>query len=64
MGERVPGSWEGRAMGADGLNTVVVNQKDGAPEGAVFIGRPSPFGGPFVIGKSDTRAEVVEKYRA
>jgi len=51
-------------MGAGELSAVVVNRKDGAPEGAVFIGRPSPFGNPFVIGKSDTRAEVVEKYRA
>lgn len=29
----------------------------------VYIGRPSRFGNPFVIGKDGTRAEVIEKYR-
>jgi hypothetical protein len=30
----------------------------------VFIGRPSTFGNPFVIGRDGTRAEVIAKYRA
>ena len=30
----------------------------------VYIGRPSEWGNPFVIGKDGSRAEVVEKYRA
>ncbi len=30
----------------------------------VNVGRPGPFGNPFVIGKDGTRAEVVEKHRA
>jgi len=30
----------------------------------VFIGRPSKWGNPFVIGKDGTREEVIEKYRA
>lgn len=29
----------------------------------IYIGRPSPWGNPFVIGRDGTRAEVVEKYR-
>ena len=29
----------------------------------VYIGRPSKFGNPFVIGKDGTRTEVIEKYR-
>lgn len=37
---------------------------DGVPAGAVYIGRPSKWGNPFVIGKDGTREEVVEKYRA
>lgn len=29
----------------------------------VFIGRPSPWGNPFKIGRDGTREEVVAKYR-
>jgi len=29
----------------------------------VYIGRPSKFGNPFVIGKDGTREEVIVKYR-
>lgn len=29
----------------------------------VFIGRPSKWGNPFVIGRDGTRAEVIAKYR-
>ncbi len=29
----------------------------------VYIGRPSYWGNPFVIGKDGTREEVIEKYR-
>ncbi len=28
----------------------------------VYIGRPGPWGNPFVIGKDGTRAEVIVKY--
>ncbi len=34
------------------------------PTGAVYIGRPSKWGNPFIIGRDGTRAEVIEKYRA
>lgn len=29
----------------------------------VYIGRPSKWGNPFVVGKDGTREEVIEKYR-
>ena len=31
-------------------------------EQSVYIGRPSPWGNPFVIGKDGTREQVVEKF--
>jgi len=34
-----------------------------APKNAVYIGRPSKWGNPFVIGKDGTREEVIAKYR-
>jgi hypothetical protein len=34
------------------------------PEGVVFVGRPSRWGNPFVIGRDGDRAAVVEKHRA
>jgi hypothetical protein len=30
----------------------------------VYIGRPSPFGNPFVIGRDGERAAVIGRYRA
>lgn len=35
-----------------------------APVGAVYIGRGSPWGNPYVIGNDGTRDEVCEKYAA
>lgn len=29
----------------------------------IYIGRPSPWGNPFAIGKDGTREEVIAKYR-
>jgi len=40
--------------------TVVVHKKDGCD---VYIGRPSKWGNPFVIGRDGTREEVIEQYR-
>jgi hypothetical protein len=31
--------------------------------GAVYVGRPSVWGNPFIIGKDGAREEVIEKYR-
>lgn len=44
------------------MDTTVVNIKTGEPFD-VFIGRPSKFGNPFIIGSHGTRDEVVDKYR-
>ena len=30
---------------------------------AVYVGRPSPWGNPFVIGRDGTREQVIERYR-
>ena len=40
----------------------VLNKRTGTHDGAVYIGRGSKWGNPFVIGKDGTRAEVIEKY--
>lgn len=43
----------------------VYNRLNGpvAPAGAVFIGRPSKWGNPYIIGKHGTREEVIARYR-
>lgn len=41
----------------------ILNCKLDDCSGAVYIGRPSVFGNPFVIGKDGTRDEVIAKYR-
>ena len=43
---------------------VLNKYKDGVPTGAIYIGRPSKWGNPFVIGKDGDRDEVIAKYRA
>lgn len=41
----------------------VYNKHHGnCPKDAVYIGRGSPYGNPFVIGQHGTREEVIEKY--
>lgn len=41
----------------------VLKMNGALPKGAVYIGRPGPWGNPFIIGKDGTRKEVVKKYR-
>ena len=42
----------------------VLNKRvDFIPEDSVYIGRPSKWGNPFVVGKDGTRHDVVMKYR-
>jgi hypothetical protein len=42
----------------------VWNKRDPAtPADAVYVGRPTVWGNPFVIGRDGTRAEVIEKYK-
>lgn len=41
---------------------VLNRHRDGVPPGAVFIGRPSKWGNPFVIGQHGNREDVVGRY--
>ncbi len=34
------------------------------PDGAIFVGRPTPWGNPFVLSIDGTRDEVCDKYAA
>jgi len=46
------------------LPRILNKHTHGIPAGAVYIGRGSPWGNPFVIGRDGTRAEVIAKYEA
>lgn len=35
----------------------------GIPVGSVYIGRKSPWGNPFVVGRHGKREEVIERFR-
>lgn len=40
----------------------VLNKRtDKIPPDAIYVGRPSKWGNPFIIGKDGTREEVIEK---
>lgn len=41
----------------------VWNKRSFHPKDAVYIGRPSKWGNPFVIGRDGNRQEVIEKYK-
>lgn len=43
------------------LNAKKYGRWDG--NNCIYVGRPSKWGNPFIIGKDGTRAEVIEKYR-
>lgn len=45
------------------MPTVLNKFHNRATNNSVYIGRPSLFGNPFIVGKDGTREEVVEKYR-
>lgn len=44
------------------MGGAVVHVKQAVP-GAVYVGRPSPFGNPFVVGVHGSRLVVIERYR-
>jgi Domain of unknown function (DUF4326) len=44
------------------LNAKIVGKR--ANPDRVYVGRPSKWGNPFVIGRDGSRDEVIEKYRA
>lgn len=41
---------------------VLNKHKDKIPDDAIYIGRPSKWGNPFIVGKDGNREEVVQKY--
>jgi hypothetical protein len=41
---------------------VLNKHRHGIPVGAVYCGRGSPWGNPFVIGRDGTRDEVCDRY--
>jgi len=43
------------------MRTSVVNLRQSSFD--IYIGRPSRWGNPFIIGKHGDREEVIEKYR-
>ena len=48
------------------MHSLVINKRTAPKEllvGAVYVGRPSIFGNPFVMRDESARASVIEKYR-
>lgn len=45
-------------------NPKVVNKRQALSRSALYVGRPTKWGNPFVIGRDGTRAEVIAKYEA
>lgn len=43
---------------------ICVKRKGNEMPGDVYVGRPTVFGNPFVIGPDGTRDEVIAKFRA
>jgi hypothetical protein len=41
----------------------VYNKRNPHPNDAIYIGRPSKWGNPFVIGRDGTREEVISKHK-
>ena len=56
------GSNAGLAVLRDGPRTLN-KYRDAPTPDAVYVGRPTKWGNPFVIGKDGTRAEVISAYR-
>ncbi len=44
------------------LPRVLNLRRDGCPPGAVYCGRGSPWGNPYIIGRDGTRDQVIRKY--
>lgn len=38
-------------------------KRDQLPSGCIYVGRPTCWGNPFVIGSDGTREEVIQKFR-
>ena len=46
------------------LPRVLNRRTEPVPAGAVYVGRPSRWGNPYLIGRDGTRAEVIARYEA
>ena len=44
--------------------TILNKHISGIPPGAIYVGRGSRWGNPFIIGRDGVRDEVVKKYEA
>ena len=42
--------------------TIYNKRQGGIPKGAIYCGRGSPWGNPFVIGRDGNRVEVINKF--
>jgi len=42
---------------------VLNKHRDAIPDGAVYVGRPTKWGNPFVIGRDGDRSEVIRRYK-
>jgi hypothetical protein len=40
----------------------VLNKREGVPPGSVYVGRPTKWGNPFVIGRDGDRSEVIARF--
>ena len=41
----------------------VLNKSDPASKNYIYVGRPTKWGNPFIVGKDGNRIDVVEKFR-
>lgn len=48
--------------GENSIMRVYNKREKGVPTDAVYVGRPTKWGNPFVIGKDGNRVEVIKKY--
>jgi prephenate dehydrogenase len=46
------------------LPRVLNKHVDALPNDAIYVGRPTRYGNPFIIGRDGSRAEVIERYAA
>ncbi len=41
----------------------MLNKRNGTPRGAIYVGRPTKWGNPYVIGRDGNRERVIDRYR-
>ena len=66
----IPPSWEvrekdfkrGRLIYNGGYGLINIKKSKAPKENYVYIGRPSKWGNPFVIGRHGTRSQIIKKY--